>query len=100
MLKATVLFGHPASPESFETYYSETHLPLLAKTQGIVKSELTKFIANPDESAPAYYRMAELYFKGPEEMQQVLSSPEGRAMAADLTNFATGSVTIVFATTD
>jgi len=100
MLKATVLFGHPASPESFETYYSETHLPLAAKTQGISKLELTKFVANPDESSPAYYRMAELYFTGPGEMQQALDSPEGKAMAADLTNFATGGVTIVFGTTD
>lgn len=95
MQKVTVLYGHPSSPESFETYYSETHLPLAAKTQGISKLELTKFVANPDESAPAYYRMAELYFTGPGEMQQALSSPEGKAMAADLANFASGGVTII-----
>ncbi len=100
MLKATVLYGHPASPESFEKYYSETHLPLAAKTQGLVKLELTKFLANPDTSAPAYYRMAELYFEGSVEMQQVLISPEGIAMATNLTNFATGGVTKVFGTTD
>ncbi len=95
MLKVTALFGHPASPESFETYYSETHLPLAAKTQGVLKLELTKFVPNPDESAPAYYRMAELYFKGSAEMQQALNSAEGKAMAADLANFATGGVTII-----
>jgi hypothetical protein len=44
--------------------------------------------------------MAELYFEGSVEMQQVLISPEGIAMATNLTNFATGGVTKVFGTTD
>ncbi len=95
MLKLTVLYGHPTNSELFEKYYSETHLQLVAKTQRIVKSELAKFLPNPDGSAPAYYRMAELYFEGPEELQQALSSHEGKAMAADLGNSASGGVTII-----
>jgi len=95
MIKATVLYGHPTSTEAFEKYYSETHLPLAGKTQGVVKSEFTKFLPNPDGTAAAYYRMAELYFAGPAEMQNTMSSPEGQAMAADLSNFATGGVTII-----
>lgn len=43
MLKVTVLYGHPASPESFETYYSQTHFPLVAKVQGITKSDTQNF---------------------------------------------------------
>ena len=31
-------------------------------------------------------------------MQQALNSPEGKAMADDLSNFATGGVTIIFGT--
>jgi len=95
MIKATVLYGHPTSPEAFEKYYSETHLPLAGKTQGVLKSEFTKFLPNPDGTAAAYYRMAELYFAGPAELQQAMGSPEGQAMAADLPNFATGGVTIL-----
>ena len=95
MIKATVLYGHPTSPEAFEEYYSETHLPLVGKTQGIVKSELTTFLPNPDGTAAAYYRMAELYFAGPVEMQQAMGSPEGQAMAGDLSNFATGGATVI-----
>ena len=96
MIKGTVLYGHPNDPGVFDRYYNETHLPLVTKTQGILKAEYTKFLPNPDGSAPAYYRMAELYFAGAAEMQQALSSPEGQAMAADLGNFATGGVTILF----
>jgi len=100
MIKATVLYGHPSEADVFEKYYSETHLPLVAKTQGIAKAEYTKFLPNPDGSGPAYYRMAELYFAGPTEMQQALGSPEGQAMAADLPKFATGGVTLLFGAVD
>lgn len=95
MIKATVLYGHPASPEAFEKYYSESHHPLVLKTAGIAKWEYTKFLPNPDGSDPAYYRMAELYFNNQEEMQQVMGSPEGQALAADLPNFATGGATVI-----
>jgi uncharacterized protein (TIGR02118 family) len=96
MIKGTVLYAHPKDEDAFEKYYSQTHLLLVAKTHGVVKAEYTKFLPNPDGSAPAYYRMAELYFFGAAEMQQALASPEGQAMAADLQNFATGGVTIIF----
>ncbi|MEI2757112.1 MAG: EthD family reductase [Chitinophagaceae bacterium] len=98
MIKATVLYGHPKDDDAFEKYYAETHLPLVSKTSGIAKAEYTKFLPNPDGSAPAYYRLAELYFENPAEMQQALNSPEGKAMADDLSNFATGGVTIIFGT--
>ena len=96
MIKATVLYGHPSNPESFEKYYAENHSPLIGKVLGIVKAELTKFLPNPDGTAAAYYRMAELYFAGAAEMQQAMGSLEGQALAADLPNFATGGVTIIF----
>ena len=95
MIKATVLYGHPADPQAFEKYYAETHLPLVTKAQGVTKAEYTKFLPNADGTPSAYYRMAELYFPGPGEMQQSMGSPEGQAMAADLSNFATGGVTIM-----
>jgi uncharacterized protein (TIGR02118 family) len=95
MIKATVLYGHPADPELFETYYREKHTPLVNATTGIVKTEYTKFLPNPNGSAPVHYRMAELYFNNPEEMQWAMASAEGKAMAADLANFATGGVNIL-----
>lgn len=95
MIKATVLYGHPTDAAAFEKYYAETHLPIAAKTSGVLKLELTKLLPNADGSAPEYYRMAELYFNTPEEMQQTMGSPEGQVMVADLSNFATGGVTMM-----
>jgi uncharacterized protein (TIGR02118 family) len=95
MLKVTVLYGHPASPEDFEKYYEETHGSIAGQMPGVARFELTKFNAGPGGSRPAFYRMAELYFASKEQMQMSLDSPEGRATLADLDNFATGGVTFL-----
>ena len=95
MIKLTVLYGHPTSPEDFEKYYDETHFEKVKKVLGISKQEYTKFLSNTDGTTSAYYRMAELYFTSSDALQQTMQSEEGKVMAADLPNFATGGVTII-----
>jgi uncharacterized protein (TIGR02118 family) len=95
MEKVTVLYGHPTSPSDFEKYYKDKHLPIAAKMKGVARRELTTFSAAPDGARPAYYRMAELYFATPAQLQQTLGSPEGQAAVGDLPNFATGGVTVI-----
>jgi uncharacterized protein (TIGR02118 family) len=95
MIKATLLYGHPTDAGAFEKYYAETHLPIAAKMKGVDKLELTKFISAPDGSKAAYYRMAELSFSNPAQLQETMGSPEGQAAVADLANFATGGVTMI-----
>lgn len=100
MIKLTVLYGHPVDPDAFEAYYSSTHMPLVAKIKGIVKAETTKFFLEADGSNPAFYRLAELYFNSPEELQKAMGSPEGAATSADLANFASGGVTVLVGAVD
>jgi uncharacterized protein (TIGR02118 family) len=95
MMKVTVIYSHPKSPEEFEKYYESTHLPLAAKMKGVDRLELTKFLAAPDGGSPAFYRMAELYFTNQAQMEQSLGSTEGQATVADLKKFATGGVTLL-----
>jgi uncharacterized protein (TIGR02118 family) len=95
MMKVTVLYGIPTSPEAFEKYYKGTHLPLAAKMKGVARIEFTKFVSGPDGAKPAFYRMAELYFTTQAQMEQSLKSPEGQATVADIPKFATGGVTMV-----
>jgi uncharacterized protein (TIGR02118 family) len=95
MIKLTVLYGHPTDPTAFETYYTNTHLPVAAAMKGFEKLEYTKFISAPDGSQAAYYRMAELWFTSPEALQSTMGSAEGQATAADLANFATGGVKLL-----
>ncbi|MGN6571871.1 MAG: EthD family reductase [Pseudolabrys sp.] len=93
MVKLTVLYGQPKSPDAFETYYAQTHLPIASKIQGVRRIELSKVTGTADGSAPAFYRLADLYFDDVDHMKRVMSTPEGKATVADLANFATGGVT-------
>jgi uncharacterized protein (TIGR02118 family) len=100
MMKVTVLYGNPTSPEQFEKYYGGTHLPLAAKMKGVARAEFTRFVSGPDGAKPAFYRMAELYFPTQAQMEQSLKSPEGQAAVADIPKFATGGVTMVIGSVD
>jgi uncharacterized protein (TIGR02118 family) len=95
MLKVTVLYGHPTDPASFEKYYAETHMPLVAKIPGGARTEKAKVVATPDGSKPAYHRIFEFWFDSQEQMQASLGSPEGQAAVGDLPNFAMGGVTVL-----
>jgi uncharacterized protein (TIGR02118 family) len=95
MIKMTVMYGQPKSPADFEKYYANTHMPLAGKMQGVRKIELSKVVGTPDGGAPAFYRMADLYFDDPAHMKSVMETPEAKATVADLGNFATGGVTVL-----
>jgi len=100
MMKVTALYHHPKSLVDSERYYSDTHLPIAARMQGLERLELTKFIGAPDGGPAAYWRMAELYFASEAAMKKTLSSPEGQATLSDIPNFATGGVTVIVGTVD
>lgn len=95
MIKLTVLYGHPKDPEAFEAYYKNTHLPKAEKMWGHEKVEYTRFLSTPDGGKAEYYRMAEFWFANRENMQKTMGSPEGKATADDLSNFATGGVKLM-----
>lgn len=98
MLKLTLLYGHPLDSSAFETYYSETHIPLAEKIPHVDRVELTLFAAGAGNEKPAYYWMAELYFTGQDAMNNAMISDEGKTAVDDLKNFATGGVTTMIGT--
>lgn len=100
MIKLTVLYGHPKDAQAFEAYYAATHLPLVDAIPGMARAELTRFSGTPDGAAPAYYRMAELYFPSPAQMQASMGSAEGEAAVADIGHFATGGVSVLVGEVD
>src|SRR5712691_6591186 len=86
-VKITVLYGQPKSPEAFEKYYAETHLPIAGKIKGVSRIELSKVAAAPGGPAPAFYRIAELYFSSKAQMDKVMATPAAKNTVADLPNF-------------
>ncbi len=100
MQKITVLYKHPTDAEKFKTYYKEKHLPLVDKIEGLAKTEITKIQGAPGGAPSDYFLMAELYFKNEAQMQESMGSPEGQAVTDDLSNFATGGLTIMLGNTN
>jgi uncharacterized protein (TIGR02118 family) len=94
-VKITVLYGAPKSPDDFEKYYAEHHMPMVYKVKGIRRIELAKGLATPGAATPAYYRVTELWFSSMKKMQAVTSTPEWKVIVDDVPRFATGGATIV-----
>lgn len=95
MTHALVLYNTPADPAAFDRYYSETHIPLAKKLPGLRSYHIN---SGPIHSlaGTAPYLVAQLDFDSMADLQAALASPEGQATAADVGNFATGGVTILF----
>jgi uncharacterized protein (TIGR02118 family) len=100
MVKVTAIYGFPADPAAFETYYAQTHTPLAVKIPHLKRVDIAKAVASPGQSQPAFYRTADLWFEDMEQCQAALASPEAQATAQDLANFATGGVTITISETE
>jgi uncharacterized protein (TIGR02118 family) len=93
MLKLTVLYNYPEDPETFEEYYANERLPLVAKMPNVLRFESGR-VGTVDGSEPPYYRIAELWFESGERLSEALSSPEGEYATGDIQNFATGGATV------
>ena len=91
--RLVVTYGHPEDPEAFDAYYHGTHIPLVRKMPGLRRVTTGK--AQPvDPRTPAPYLITEMDWDSAEEMGASFASPEGRATAADVPNFATGGATM------
>ena len=100
MVKLTVLYGQPESPEAFESYYAATHMPLARAIPKVVRIETARGIANPEGGAAPYYRIADLWFPDMDTLDAAMNSEYGKAAAADIANFATGGATLLISDID
>ena len=94
MVKLIALYRKPSDVETFDKHYYDIHLPLIRKTPGLRKLEVTKITGAPLGETP-YHVMAEMYFNSVDAMNAANASPESRAAAKDLMSFA-ASVVILF----
>ncbi len=94
-----VLYGLPADPAAFEAYYLGTHQPLAFQIPHVQRLEAARTVDTLDGAPVPFHRIAELHFATRTDLEAALASAEGRAVFADLTNFATGGAT-AFVVTD
>jgi uncharacterized protein (TIGR02118 family) len=89
----TVIYKTPKDTAAFESYYSQSHLPLVTSSKseiGFDRAELTRFNSGLDGSAPSWYRQAELYFPSMDALKKGTATPAFKKVAGDLPKFATG----------
>jgi uncharacterized protein (TIGR02118 family) len=75
-----------------ETYYTSTHLPLVA---GIIGStvkhiEVVKVASAADGSTPPYQMMFSAYFDSPSALEAAMQNPRMPEVLADIQNFFDG----------
>jgi len=96
MVRLTVLYGHPDDPAEFDRYYREVHIPLAKKMKGLKGWTIGKCAADEPGGKPPYYMIVGLWAESREAMEAILASPEGRATAGDVANFATGGAQFIY----
>ena len=95
MYRVTITYNQPTDPAAFDEHYTTKHLPLVRQIPSVKKFAYGK-CESLDGNPPAAYGHAQLYFETKEEAGQAFASPQGQNAAADVANFATGGVTMLF----
>ncbi|RWA98729.1 EthD family reductase [Mesorhizobium sp.] len=95
MARLVALYKTPKDVAAFDRYYVSTHIPLAKAIPGLRKYEISDGGVHSPGGASGYHLVATLYFDSVADIQAALASPEGRATAADLGNFADGGVELM-----
>ena len=95
MVKLIALYRKPPDIDAFDRHYHDVHLPLVRKTPGLRKLDITKITGAPIGES-RYHVMAEMYYDTIDAMNAANASPEGRAAAKDLMSSAADLVTLFF----
>jgi uncharacterized protein (TIGR02118 family) len=96
MVRITSLHGFPADPEQFDRYYRDVHTPIVQRIPGVRNIRFGRAIRTVDGEAAPYYLISDVYFDDMAALESALASSEMQEAIADVPNFATGGVTIMF----
>lgn len=95
MIKFIALYKQPADEDAFLKHYAEAHTPLVLRTPGLARLEVTRLTRNPMGGDPAYFLMAEMYYPDLDTYKAAMKSPENAAAGQDLMGFAGDLVTLL-----
>jgi uncharacterized protein (TIGR02118 family) len=100
MAKLYAIYQQPADPAAFDAYYFKTHVPLAKKIPGLRGYEVTRGNVMGMAGKHAVYLVATLSFDSMAAIAAAMATPEGQATAADLANFASAGVDVMFGETE
>lgn len=100
MPKLIVLYPPPTDAAVFERRYSQEHAPMVhEKISGVTKFVSANVTGSPF-GAPAFQRVAELYFDSMESLQAAMASPGGQATVGHAMEISTGGAPVVLIAED
>ena len=99
MAKLFAVYQQPKDPAAFDRYYFGTHVPLAKTIPGLKRYEVTTGDVLGMTGKHGVYLVAILEFESVAAIGAAMASPQGQATAADLANFATGGVDVMFGET-
>jgi uncharacterized protein (TIGR02118 family) len=94
--KIFAVYQQPADPAAFDRYYFGKHIPLAKTIPGLLSYEVTRGDVLGMQGKHGTYLIATLEFESVQSIAAAMSSPQGQAVAADLANFASAGVDIMF----
>lgn len=89
------LYKTPASTADFDSHYEKTHIPTAKKLPGLRRYEISKGAVEVGNGKSPYHLVAVLGFDSLSAIRAALGSPEGKATADDLGNFAQAGVELI-----
>jgi uncharacterized protein (TIGR02118 family) len=95
MANLIALYKTPADAAAFDKYYYSTHVPLAKKVPGLRKYEVSTGPVASGQGASGLHLVAVLTFDSVSAIQAALETPQGKATAADLGNFAQAGVDLL-----
>ena len=96
MLRITSLHGEPSDREQFDHYYRSVHTPMVQRIPGVRNIRFGRILDTVDGEPPPYYLVSDVYFDDRASFEAAMQSPQMKQAIADVPNFATGGVTIMF----
>jgi uncharacterized protein (TIGR02118 family) len=100
MPKLIVLYPPPTDVTTFERRYRAEHAPMvMQKIPGLRKFVAAQVLGAP-AGAPAYQRVAELYFDSVESLQAAMGSAGGLEAVAHAIEISTGGAPVVMIAED
>lgn len=89
-----ILYGEPTEKAKFVAYYTTSHVPLALTLPALQSTDYGPLLGLPGHEAGTDFWYAVLRFADAADLQASLASDAGKAVLADVANFATGGVTI------
>lgn len=95
LAKIVAIYKTPKDVAAFDQYSVSTHAPLAKKLPGLRSYEVSSGPVGLPVDAGGVHLVAILEFDSADAIRAALGTPEGKAVAADLANFADAGVDLM-----